>query len=61
MLKSAPKCSENNRSLEGGGPLDVASVEVDGDENNRHLAQLGSLIAAVQHLVGHMVNLKFEL
>ena len=40
MLKSEPKCSENDRSLEGGGSLDVAPVEVDRDEYNRHLAQL---------------------
>jgi len=61
VFKCAPKRSENDRSLEGGCPLDVASVEVDRDEDNRHLAQLRSLVTAMQHLVGHMVNLKFEL
>ena len=46
--------------LEGGGPLDVAAIEVDGDEHERHLTQLGSLVAAVQHLVGHVVNLNLN-
>jgi hypothetical protein len=33
---------------------------VDGDEHERHLTQLWSLVAAVQHLVGHVVNLNLN-
>jgi hypothetical protein len=36
----------------------VAAVEVDGDEDQRHLADLGGLAAAVQHLVRHVIHLK---
>ncbi len=40
MEKNITSTPDDDGALEGGGPLDVASVEVDGDENQRHLAQL---------------------
>ena len=49
---------DDDGPLEGGRPFDVAPVEMHRDENQRHLAQLGRLVAAVQHLVCHVVDLE---
>ena len=51
---------DDDGPLEGGGPLDVAAIEVEGNEDERHLAQLRGLVAAVQHLIGHEINLKWN-